>query len=108
MRRTKNWIVERIDRQWRVTVQGKDAAGVEHAPTAPRNPSLVNLQIVRDWVRSTYQYDGADPLTVAAIEEVTEAGPHGEQAGDFTVSDEVTGHIVRVVDGAVLSIWKNW
>lgn len=30
MKRTKNWVVERIDRQWRVTVQGKDADGVEH------------------------------------------------------------------------------
>lgn len=30
MKRTKNWVVECIDRQWRITVQGKDANGVEH------------------------------------------------------------------------------
>jgi hypothetical protein len=34
MRRTKNWIVERVDRQWRVTVHGKDASGVEHCRQA--------------------------------------------------------------------------
>jgi hypothetical protein len=34
MRRTKNWIVERVDCQWRVTVHGKDASGVEHCRQA--------------------------------------------------------------------------
>lgn len=34
MRRTKHWIVERIDRQWRVTVHGKDASGAEHCRQA--------------------------------------------------------------------------
>ena len=34
MKRTKHWVVERIDRQWRVTVHGKDADGVEHSRQA--------------------------------------------------------------------------
>lgn len=73
---------------------------------------MTNLQAVQDFVRAEYSYDGvADPLTVANIAEITEADTRhgfGARAGDFWITDEVTGQIVRVVDGAVETVWRNW
>lgn len=67
------------------------------------------LQIVQAHVREAYAYaPGVDPLDVAKITEVEHADSSiGAQPGDYWITDEVVGRVVRVVDGAVQEIWSN-
>ncbi len=78
---------------------------------------MSNIETVRAYVRSEYSYDGVtDPLTVvkiARIEMPTLADltdserAAGVQAGDYEITDEVTGCVVRVEPAGVREVWKN-
>lgn len=74
---------------------------------------MSNLEAVRAYVRSEYSYEGvSDPLTVAKIARIEmptdSERAAGVQAGDYEITDEVTGCIVRVEPAGVRAIWKNW
>ena len=73
---------------------------------------MTDFETVRDYVRSEYSYDGvSDPLTVAKIARIEMPALFeqwvGIQAGDYEITDEVTGCVVRVEPAGVRVIWKN-
>lgn len=79
------------------------AATVQRAAEA-----AARREVVKAYVRKQFVYEGvADPLSVVTIDEVEETGDKGEHPGDFRVSDEQIGQILRVVDGVVNVVWSN-
>ena len=78
---------------------------------------MTDFEVVRDYVRSEYSYDGvSDPLTVAKIARIemptlaylTDSERAAcIQAGDYEITDDVTGCVVRVEPAGVRVIWKN-
>ena len=70
---------------------------------------LTNLEIVQADIRASYLYEeGVNPLDVVQITEVMEADPSmGSLPGDFWITDEVVGRLVRVAEGRVVQVWSN-
>ena len=73
---------------------------------------MTNLETVRAYVRGEYSYDDVtDPLTVVKIARIEMPTLFeqwvGIQAGDYEITDEVTGCVVRVEPAGVRVIWKN-
>ena len=78
---------------------------------------MTNFETVRSYVRREYSYEGVtDPLTVAKIARIKmptlayltdSERAAGVQAGDYEITDEVTGCVVRVEPAGVRVIWQR-
>lgn len=71
-------------------------------------------EIIEAWVRREYLYEGiVDPVEYVSIRQFLDQPEDGDymdvaKVGDWFVSDEVTGTVVRITDGAVNIVWKNY